>query len=169
MTKIWTLPGPLGNMLLSSKDGNAVSGLWFLGQRFCSRGLEEERKREFLPVFEETEAWLGRYFRGFDPGPPPETAPSGTAFQLQVWAAMREIPYGETGSYGALAAALSARTGAGRVSPRAVGGAVARNPISILQPCHRVLAADGSLHGYAGGIWRKAALLALEQGVPFLD
>lgn len=167
MTGVWYLSGPLGEMLLSSKDGSAINGLWFLQQRFCARGLEGDRKLVHLPVFEETEAWLERFYRGIDPGPVPRLDPAGTGFQLRVWAAMKEIPYGETSSYGELASALAAQEGR-RVSPRAVGGAVARNPISILLPCHRVLAADGSLHGYAGGVWRKAALLSMEQGIPFI-
>lgn len=154
-------------MLLSSKDGSSLEGLWFLQQRFCARGLEGEREIVRLPVFEETEAWLDRFFRGIDPGPAPKLSPAGTGFQLRVWAEMKEIPYGETRSYGELASALAAQEGR-RISPRAVGAAVARNPISILLPCHRVLAADGSLHGYAGGIWRKAALLSMEQGISFM-
>ena len=161
------MSSPLGEMLLSSGDGAALSGLWFMDQLFCARGLEEETETICHPVFAETEAWLSRYFRGIDPGPAPRLEPSGTPFQLAVWAAMKEIPFGTTCSYGDLASVLSAQAGGKRVSPRAVGGAVARNPISILLPCHRVLAADGSLHGYAGGLWRKAALLSLEKGVPF--
>ncbi len=166
-TGIWTLQSPLGELLLSSRDGVSVSGLWFQGQRFFSRGLEEAAEIIYLPVFAEAEQWLDSYFRGIDPGIPPRLDPLGTSFQQSVWAVMKEIPYGETNCYGELAAVLSERQGHRRVSPRAVGSAVARNPISILLPCHRVLAADGSLHGYAGGIWRKAALLAMEQGIPF--
>lgn len=138
-------------------------------------------------VFHQTEAWLDAYFAGRDPGAPPPLRPAGTPFQQAVWAALCRIPYGQTTSYGALArqlaeapalhpgaaaggsryggpagpgaAALGRRPGA-----RAVGSAVGRNPISILIPCHRVLAADGRLTGYAGGLDRKAALLALERG-----
>ena len=82
-------------------------------------------------------------------------APRGTAFQRRVWDALLAIPYGETRTYGELAAAL-------RSSPRAVGSAVGKNPISVIIPCHRVLGADGSLTGYAGGLDRKRALLELE-------
>ena len=167
ITGVRIIPSPLGKILLASGDGRSVCGLWFLGQRYFSRGMEETADTVDLPVFAGTEEWLKQYFRGIDPGPVPELDPRGTPFQLEVWAAMREIPYGKTCGYGELAAILSQRQGNRRVSPRAVGSAVARNPISILQPCHRVLAADGSLHGYAGGIWRKAALLAMEQGIPF--
>jgi len=82
--------------------------------------------------------------------------PPGTAFQKAVWALLTEIPYGKTVTYGDLARRLSS-------SPRAVGGAVGRNPISILIPCHRVVGADGSLTGYAGGLAAKKLLLALEE------
>ena len=88
--------------------------------------------------------------------------PKGTPFQKKVWAAMREIPYGETRSYGDLARAIG--------SPkafRAVGGACNRNPIAIVVSCHRVIGADGTLTGYAGGLARKQALLALEQRSAF--
>lgn len=111
-------------------------------------------------VFEDAVRWLDRYFGGEDPGPPPPLAPLGaTPFRSAVWALLRELPYGSTTTYGRIAARL------GGMSARAVGGAVGRNPISLMIPCHRVLGADGSLTGYAGGTDRKAALLALE-GVP---
>ncbi|AOZ52077.1 methylated-DNA--[protein]-cysteine S-methyltransferase [Chromobacterium vaccinii] len=84
-------------------------------------------------------------------------APQGTAFQQQVWAALREIPYGHTVSYGELARALGNPDGA-----RAVGRANATNPIALIVPCHRVLGTDGSLTGYAGGLPLKAALLRFE-------
>ncbi|MFB0824789.1 methylated-DNA--[protein]-cysteine S-methyltransferase [Chromobacterium violaceum] len=84
-------------------------------------------------------------------------APQGTPFQQKVWAALREIPYGRTVSYGELALALDCPDGA-----RAVGRANATNPIALIVPCHRVLGADGSLTGYAGGLPLKAALLRFE-------
>ena len=100
--------------------------------------------------------WLDAYFAGERPdvaGLP--LAPRGTAFQRRVWSALLAIPYGETRTYGELAAALGS-------SPRAVGSAVGKNPISVIVPCHRVLGADGSLTGYAGGLDRKRAILELE-------
>ena len=86
-------------------------------------------------------------------------APRGTPFQMQVWAALQRIPFGETRSYGALAASLG-QPG----SARAVGAANRTNPIGIIVPCHRVIGADGTLTGYAGGIERKQFLLDLEAG-----
>ena len=80
-----------------------------------------------------------------------------------MWQLLLRVPYGGTTTYGALARALAAQRGVEHVSAQAVGGAVGRNPISLIVPCHRVLGADGSLRGYAGGLDRKAALLALER------
>jgi methylated-DNA-[protein]-cysteine S-methyltransferase len=88
-------------------------------------------------------------------------APSGTPFQLQVWAALRRIPVGQTRSYQELAVAVAAPTAA-----RAVGAANGRNPISLIVPCHRVIAANGTLHGYGGGLWRKDWLLRHEGALP---
>lgn len=103
-------------------------------------------------------AQLGEYFAGERTTFDLDLAPDGTAFQQQVWAGLRQIPYGETWSYGQLAARIGRPTAA-----RAVGLANGRNPISIIVPCHRVIGADGSLTGYGGGLARKQALLALEQ------
>ena len=87
----------------------------------------------------------------------------GTPFREEIWALLREVPYGETVSYGELAHRLESKRADGRkVSARAVGGAVHHNPVGIIVPCHRVIGADGSLTGYAGGLDVKARLLRLE-------
>ncbi|MFV0259867.1 MAG: methylated-DNA--[protein]-cysteine S-methyltransferase [Acidimicrobiales bacterium] len=88
--------------------------------------------------------------------------PAGTGFQQQVWAALQTVPFGTTATYGELAARIGPRG----TSARAVGTANGANPIAIVVPCHRVVGADGRLTGYAGGLGRKRALLALEQGIP---
>ncbi len=151
---------PLGEILLAAEDG-ALIGLWFRGQKYESAGLAGKQLDADLRnkvLLEHTCAWLDAYFDGRRPTAILPLAPRGTAFQQRVWHALQQIPYGETRSYGQLAEAL------GCGSARAVGAAVGRNPISILIPCHRCLGADGGLTGYAGGLERKAALLALEQG-----
>lgn len=155
------LPSPLGGFTLAS-DGEALTGLWFDGQKHFGAGLSGDAREQRLPVFAETERWLKLYFTGAEPDFTPPLRLIGTAFQREVWELLRQIPYGETVSYGALAARIAERRGLARFSAQAVGGAVGRNPISILVPCHRVLGADGSLTGYAGGLEKKAALLGLE-------
>lgn len=92
--------------------------------------------------------------------------PQGTAFQQEVWAELTKVGYGETISYQELADRVAARQSKGRGSARAVGGAVGRNPISIMIPCHRVIATNGDLTGYAGGIDKKITLLKIEGITP---
>ena len=150
-------PSPLGPLTLAS-DGCALTGLWLKGQKYfgCSAVVWEEK--DDVPVFDAVRQWLDDYFAGNQPDPEElPLAPSGTEFRQAVWQQLLQIPYGETVTYGDLAQ----RMGCG--SARAVGGAVGRNPISIIIPCHRVLGADGSLTGYAGGTECKRWLLAHEE------
>ncbi len=106
--------------------------------------------------------WLDEYFSGRNPGEtPPVHFTAGSAFAREVWELLRAIPYGKTVTYGEIAAALARRLG-GRAAARAVGGAVGRNPVALLIPCHRVVRSGGLLGGYAGGAARKAALLRIE-------
>lgn len=157
------LDSPLGPILLAG-GGDSLTGLWFEGQKHFPEELAAAGQAAALPVFRETERWLEVYFSGREPDFLPALKPRGTAFQLAVWTLLRAIPYGETRSYGQLAAELAKARGLSRVSPRAVGGAVGRNPISLLIPCHRVVGRNGSLTGYAGGLERKRFLLDLEHG-----
>ena len=147
---------PLGEITLAS-DGEAIVGLWFEGQKHFAEALSADAERRALPVFDEAAKWLDTYFAGSEPDETPPLRLRGTDFQKVVWIALLEVPFGQTVTYGELAMRLGMENGA-----RAVGAAVGRNPISILIPCHRVLGADGSLTGYAGGIERKRALLELE-------
>jgi len=150
------LTSPLGPLTLAS-DGENLTGLWLEGQKYFAAGLDPDtRDAPALPVFQETEAWLERYFAGRRPPDLPPLAPRGSGFRQSVWKKLLEIPYGQTRSYGELAEELGS-------SPRAVGGAVGHNPISILIPCHRVVGAQGSLTGYAGGVEKKKFLLELER------
>lgn len=151
-----TVPSPVGDLTLAS-DGKSILGLWMEGQKHFAAGYPELVQEE-LPVFAQAEHWLARYFRGDAPSPwSLPLSPKGSDFQKRVWALLLEIPYGETTTYGALAKKLSCK------SAQAVGNAVGRNPISIIIPCHRVLGANGSLTGYAGGIQNKTFLLELEK------
>lgn len=152
----------LGTVVLAS-DGATLTGLWFEGQRHFSEGLlAGAREKRDLPVFNEARVWLDAYFAGERPGTPPAVTFAGTPFQRAVWEELLRIPYGEACTYGDLAQRIGERRGS-PASARATGAAVGRNPVSVVVPCHRVLGADGALTGYAGGIWRKRALLALEQ------
>ena len=149
---------PLGGITLTS-DGMALTGLYFDGERDFP-DLSAVRKKD-LPVFGEVLRWLDLYFAGKKPDFMPPLAPIGTPFQQAVWEILKTISYGETTSYGAIAKQLEKNTGR-RTAAQAVGGAVGRNPISILIPCHRVIGANGSLTGYAGGLDKKEYLLGLE-------
>ncbi|MBR6027593.1 MAG: methylated-DNA--[Clostridia bacterium] len=152
---------PLGGITLAS-DGEALTGLWFEGQEHFAETLDRRHIEKGLPVFDETLRWLENYFSGKAPDFTPKLAPRGTPFRRAVWEILLDIPYGRTMTYGEIAARLSERTGQARTSARAVGCAVARNPISLIIPCHRVLGSGGRLTGYAGGLERKAGLLQLE-------
>lgn len=149
------LASPVGVLTLLAEE-DALLGLWIEGQKFHGSALVQEARRGDCPALRAAEDWLARYFAGQAPDPwALSLRPAGTAFQRRVWEALRRIPYGATRSYGSLARELG-------TSPRAVGAAAGRNPISILIPCHRLVGADGNLRGYAGGLAAKAALLHLE-------
>ena len=152
---------PLGGMLLAADDAG-LTGLWFEGQKHFARRLDSAHEEREIPLFDEVRRWLDQYFSGREPDFMPPLHLIGTAFEREVWALLRAIPYGETTTYGAIAAQLARKRALAHMSAQAVGGAVGRNPISVIVPCHRVLGADGSLTGYAGGIERKRRLLALE-------
>lgn len=160
---LWTYESPLGTLTLADREG-ALFGLWIDGQAHDRQALRGRQTRiEQTPLHEKAAAWLDRYFAGGQPAVDFPVAPAGTPFQKAVWAQLFEIPYGTTTSYGILARQLAEKQGTEKVSPRAVGSAIARNPVMILCPCHRVIHADGSLSGYAGGPERKQWLQAHEK------
>ena len=150
---------PLGKIQAAACD-NALYGLWFMGQKYFPKNTNAWLTKPDYPVFVSLKAWLKEYFTPGKPETPVPLSPVGTDFQQAVWKLLLEIPYGKTTSYGAIAVRL-AQNGK-KASAQAVGGAVGHNPISLLIPCHRVLGADGSLTGYAGGLEKKRSLLELE-------
>ncbi len=154
---------PLGPITLAS-DGEALTGAWFAGQKYFGRTLGADLvPKEGLPVFFAAKDWLDRYFAGSTPGPEElPLSPAGTPFQQAVWDLLQAIPYGTVVTYGDLARTLAQRQGRVSLSPQAVGGAVGRNPLSVFIPCHRVVGAGRKLTGYAGGLDKKAWLLAHE-------
>lgn len=161
MDYIWHYSSPLGGITLAS-DREALTGLWFDGQKYFASTLLSPWKEQTLPIFQEAVHWLDLYFGGAIPDFSPGFHLRGTPFQCAVWQSLLEIPYGHTATYGELARRTAARLQRNE-SARAVGNAVSRNPLSILLPCHRVVGSDGSLTGYAGGIERKQWLLQLEK------
>ena len=116
-----------------------------------------------MPVFEETKRWLDVYFSGKEPDFTPAIVLKTSGFRRRVWEILRTIPYGQTITYGDIARVIAREKGLKTMSAQAVGGAVGHNPISLIIPCHRVVGANGSLTGYAGGMDRKEWLLRMEQ------
>ena len=156
-----TYRSPLGDITLAA-NGEALTGLWFEGQKYYALYLDKEHTEKDLPVFRQTKAWLDIYFSGKNPDFTPPLYFTGSDFQNEVWAILAAIPYGKTRTYGDIAQELAQKRGLSRMSAQAVGGAVGKNEISIIVPCHRVVGANGSLTGYAGGISKKIELLKLE-------
>ena len=161
MDYLWQYASPLGGMTMVS-DGQALVALRFDSLRPVGGHSDARRGLQRLPVFDETCRWLDVYFSGGVPDFMPALSLRGTPFQEAVWEILRSIPYGQTMTYGEIAARIAAQLGRQRMSAQAVGGAVGRNPIAIVVPCHRVIGADGSLTGYAAGLDRKQRLLQLE-------
>ena len=153
---------PLGKITLAG-EGDALIGLWFENQKYFGATLAEEWEEGTLPVLERTIEWLDLYFGGKIPDFVPEISFVDTPFRIAVWERLLDIPYGNTMTYGEIAALIAEQTGKSRMSAQVIGAAVGHNPISIIVPCHRVVGADGSLIGYAGGIYRKDNLLTLEK------
>ena len=153
---------PLGGITLAS-DGEALTGLWFDGQKYFADTLDPQHNDKGLPVFDEAGRWLDVYFSGKAPDFTPKLQMKTTEFRKAVWEVLLTIPFGQTMTYGEIAIAIAKEKGINRMSAQAVGGAVGHNAISLIIPCHRVVGANGSLTGYAGGIDIKMKLLELEK------
>ena len=161
MDIIQTYASPLGEILMAS-DRDGLCGLWFRGQKYFAAGLSPDAKEGAGPVFEQTVRWLDLYFSGKAPDFTPKLSLHTGEFRRAVYGILLTIPYGKTMTYGEIAAVLAQKSGRPHMSAQAVGGAVGHNPVSLIIPCHRVIGADGSLTGYAGGLERKIRLLELE-------
>ena len=152
-----TIDSPVGELTLVNAD-RVLTGLYFPGHWYMPEpdafGTLSERG------FEQAERQLAEYFAGERTGFELETTAAGDEFQRDVWMLIDRIPYGQTTTYGEMAAELGDPTLA-----RRVGGAVGRNPLSLIVPCHRVVGKDGKLTGYAGGLERKQFLLELEGAI----
>ena len=141
---------PIGKITLGARE-DVLVGAWFEGQKYyMDKIIEDFEEKKDLPVLDQAEHWLDRYFAGQDPDPEElPLAPVGSDFRKEVWKIIAKI--------------LAVKRGAKSISPQAVGGAVGHNPISVIIPCHRVIGSDGSLTGYAGGLKKKEWLLAHEE------
>lgn len=157
---------PLGGITLAS-DGEALTGLWFDGQKYFGEALEKEHEQKDLPVFELADKWLDIYFSGKAPDFTPPLSMKATPFRKAVWEILLTIPYGKTMTYGEIADRIAKQKGLPHMSAQAVGGAVGHNAISLIIPCHRVVGTNGSLTGYAGGIDKKRKLLIMERGTAY--
>lgn len=163
MTSVQYYDSPLGRIRMAA-DEIGLTGLWFEGSKYDADRLPNEYLEQETEILSEGKRWLDQYFCGQKPDFLPPLHPKGTEFQMTVWDILLKIPYGETISYGEIARQLAVKRGLSRMSAQAVGRAVGRNPIAIIIPCHRVVGADGSLTGYAGGLDKKIKLLELEHG-----
>lgn len=152
---------PLGDMLLAADDVG-LTGLWFEGQKHFAFHLSDEHSEKETPIIGMAKEWLDIYFAGQKPDSNIPLHFTGTAFQKEVWHILCTIPYGSTTNYGEIAQRIALQRGLPRMSAQAVGNAIGHNSISLIVPCHRVIGKNGNLTGYAGGIDKKAKLLALE-------
>ena len=152
-----TVPSPVGVLTLACTSEH-LAGLWLEGQKYHGDTIPEAMtEKDDMPIFNLAKRWLDRYFAGEKPAISElPLAPIGNAFRQGVWSILCEIPYGQVITYGEIAKKMGCK------SSQAVGGAVGHNPISIIITCHRVVGANGSLTGYAGGIAMKIKLLELE-------
>lgn len=155
-----TYTSPLESIVIET-DGQAITSLRFRNEQVHADSTIQEKDGEeaatALPIIEETIQWLDDYFAGKRPCNVPRIYPQGTDFQKRVWTALLTIPYGETLSYGEIAKMVGCR------SAQAVGQAVGANPIALIIPCHRVIAAHGKIGGYEYGIELKRQLLEWEK------
>ncbi|NPD90858.1 methylated-DNA--[protein]-cysteine S-methyltransferase [Xylanibacter muris] len=152
---------PIGEMTMAS-NGEALTGLWFDGQKYFADTLCSKHYERNLPVFTQTCRWLDIYFSGKSPGFIPPLLMKTTDFRKRIWEILLTIPFGQTMTYGEIAGIIARKSGK-NMSAQAVGGAVGHNSISLIIPCHRVIGSDGSLTGYAGGMEKKKWLLEMER------
>lgn len=153
-----TYESPVGELTIAA-EGDNITALVLAGQKYIDEHLSGDGRQNKTPALEAAREWLDKYFAGECPDPSDLALdPHGTDFRKKVWKELIAIPYGSTISYGEIAERLGS-------SARAVGSAVGRNPVSIIIPCHRVIGADGSITGYAGGLDNKKWLLSHEGAI----
>jgi methylated-DNA-[protein]-cysteine S-methyltransferase len=157
-TMLARMPSPLGEIVLRAA-GDYLTGVFFIDQKYFPPDAGPDARQGTSPVLDQARAELEEFFAGRREIFSVPLRARGTPFQERVWLELQAIPYGERVSYGDIAF----RLGLPRGFSRAVGSANGHNPIGIIVPCHRVVSSAGELTGYAGGVDRKAALLAIEE------
>jgi methylated-DNA-[protein]-cysteine S-methyltransferase len=159
-----TIETPLG-LLCAAVEEDALIGLWFTSQKHYPKDTGTWINKPEHLLFNELKNWIVKYFKGEESEIKFQMKPRGTDFQEIVWKFLLEIPFGQTTTYGTIAKKVASAMGRETMSAQAVGGAVGRNPISILIPCHRVIGADKKLTGYDGGLDKKEILLNIEKAI----
>lgn len=162
MNYISTYASPVGEIKIIA-DETALKYLYFTDKNRINPSAEVNAVLRETQLIKAVKKWLDCYFNGEIPNVNFDLSPDGTEFQQLVWKELLKIPYGETVSYKSISQTVAVKLNKKAMSAQAVGGAVGRNPISIIIPCHRVIATNGNLTGYAGGIERKQYLLSLEK------
>ena len=160
MEYIFEDKSPIGSIIITS-DETEITGLRFKGESEAE--VPHNKRYKETSAIKETKRWLDIYFSGKNPGYIPAINATGTEFQKLVWKMLLEIPYGKTTTYGEIAGKIAEIKNVSRMSAQAVGGAVGKNPIAIIIPCHRVVGKKGNMTGYAYGIDKKIALLEIER------
>ncbi len=150
---------PLGNITIKA-DEEYLIGLWFESDNEEKTSISNQEKSSEIKY---TKEWLNIYFNGDIPNFMPKIRLIGTPFQILIWNMLLKIPYGKTTTYKEIAIKVAKEMNLSTMSAQAVGGAIGKNKISIIIPCHRVIGTNNSLTGYAWGIDRKLQLLGLEK------
>ncbi|MBO4738609.1 MAG: methylated-DNA--[protein]-cysteine S-methyltransferase [Bacteroidales bacterium] len=158
---IYQYNSPLGNITMGA-DGENLVGLWFDNQQYFASTMASNTQKKDLPVFQMACMWLDMYFSGQAPDFVPPVKITASPFRHLVWNILQSISFGTVLTYKDIAEKIARQTGRQHMSAQAVGGSIAHNPVSIIIPCHRVIGSNGNLIGYAGGLYRKQKLLALE-------
>lgn len=153
---------PLGKLLLAS-DHQGLTGLWFENDKYYADSLGTQNVSMETTILKQAKQWLDEYFSQRWPSFMPPLHLTGTDFQKMIWQILLTIPYGQVMTYREIADIAAARLHKEHMSAQAVGGAIGRNHIEIIIPCHRVVGSNGSLTGYAAGLPIKKKLLQLEK------
>jgi len=167
MTYTHFYSSPIGKLfIVANKD--SLLRLDFENSRYIQKhdtNIAQDISKSNSFILQETKRWLDNYFGGKVNSSIPSIKLEGTPFRVLVWNLLLNIPYGKTVSYGELSTLVAEKRGVKKIAAQAIGQAVGKNPISIIVPCHRVIAKNGLLTGYGGGLERKRFLLELEKGV----